>query len=163
MTTRKRLEGLLERAERLDLIELDAIDSVLARSGRHPGRKKLRAAVEIFRDPVMSRARTERLFVALVRRAGLPRPAINAFVAGYEVDAYWEAERFAVEIDGYETHRTRAAFERDPVRIEDLKLEGIDAIRITARRIEREPDTVGNRLRQLLQQRRRALRVDGSH
>jgi very-short-patch-repair endonuclease len=155
--TRKHLEGQLEKAERLGLLELDALDSVIARSGRHPGRKKLRIALGIYRDPAMTRARTERLFIALVRDAGLPRPAINNFVAGYELDAYWERERFAVEIDGYETHGTRAAFERDPVRIENLKLQGIDAVRITARRIEREPDEVGKRLRTLLLQRRRAL------
>ena len=157
--TRKRLESLLEKAERLGLLELDAVDSVIARSGRHPGRKKLRIALGIYRDPAMTRARTERLFIALVRHAGLPRPAINSFVAGYELDAYWERERFAVEIDGYETHGTRAAFERDPVRIENLKLQGIDVIRVTARRIEREPDEVGARLRTLLLQRRRTLRA----
>lgn len=55
-----------------------------------------------------------------------------------------------MELDGYETHGTRAAFERDPVRLEDLKLAGIDAIRITARRIELEPDHVATRLRSLL-------------
>ncbi len=107
----------------------------------------------------MSRAHTERAFLAVVKRAGLPRPAINLFIAGHEVDAYWESERFAVELDGYETHRTRAAFERDPLRIEDLKLAGIDAIRITARRLEREPDQVAKRLKTLLERRQRALRL----
>lgn len=161
--TPRRLERTVEKAERLALLDLGAIDSLLARSGRHAGRKRLRVALAIYRDPAMTRSRTERLFVALVRRAGLPRPAVNTFVAGYEIDAYWERERFAVELDGYETHGTRAAFERDPVRIEDLKLAGIDAIRVTARRIEREPDQVAARLRALLNQRRRMLqaRVQG--
>ena len=154
---RKGVEGLLETAERRGLLEVDALDSLIARSGRHPGRKNLRIATSIYRDPAMTRARSERLLLAVVRRARLPRPAVNTFVAGYEVDAYWERERFAVEVDGYETHGTRAAFERDPVRIEDLKLHGIDAIRITARRLEREPNEVAARLRTLLHQRRRAL------
>lgn len=148
---------MLEKAERLGLLDVDAIDLTIARSGRHPGRKRLFIATAIYRDTAMTRARTERLFIALVRRAGLPRPAINYFIAGHEIDAYWEQERFAVELDGYETHGTRAAFERDPVRIEELKLAGIDAIRITARRIEREPGEVAIRLRYLLAQRRRIL------
>lgn len=42
-----------------------------------------------------------------------PVPAMNCNVAGMEIDAYWDAERFAVELDVYETHGTRAAFERD--------------------------------------------------
>ncbi len=155
----KQLERLVEKAERMGLLDIGAIDSLLTRSGRHAGRKRLRRAVALYLDPIMSRARTERAFLAIVKRAGLPRPAINVFVAGHEIDAYWERERFAVELDGWETHRTRAAFERDPLRIEDLKLAGIDAIRITARRIEQEPDQVARRLRALLEHRRRALRL----
>jgi very-short-patch-repair endonuclease len=157
--TDRRLEGLLEKAERQGLLEIGSIDSLIARSGRHAGRKRLRRASALYRDPIMSRARTERAFLAVVKRAGLPRPAINLFVAGHEVDAYWEPERFAVELDGYESHRTRAAFERDPLRIEDLKLAGIDAIRITARRLEREPGQVAERLATLLERRGRALRL----
>lgn len=150
---RKRLEGALELAERRDLLDIGAVDELLARSGRHPGRKRLRLASRLFRAPVMSRARSERLLLDVIRRARLPRPAINYVVAGCEVDAYWEKERFAVEIDGYETHRTRAAFERDPLQIEALKLAGIDAIRITARRLEREPAAVAANLAALLKRR----------
>lgn len=156
----RQVESLVEKAERRGLLDLGAIDSLLKRSGRHAGRKRLRQALAIYRDPSTTRARTERAFVNIVKGAGLPRPSINTFVAGHEIDAYWEHERFAVELDGYETHGTRAAFERDPLRIEDLKLAGIDAIRITARRIEREPDQVATRLRTLLERRRRALRLN---
>jgi hypothetical protein len=155
----KPLGRLVERAERRGLLDIGAMDSLIVRSGRHAGRKRLRRVISIYLDPIMSRARTERAFLDIVKRAELPRPAINAFVAGHEIDAYWERERFAVELDGWETHRTRAAFERDPLRIEDLKLAGIDAIRITARRIEQEPDQVARRLRALLERRQRALRL----
>jgi hypothetical protein len=154
----KQLGRLVERAERRGLLDIGALESLIARSGRHAGRRPLRRALALYLDPVMSRARTERAFLDVVKRAGLPRPAINSFVAGHEIDAYWDRERFAVELDGWETHRTRAAFERDPVRIEDLKLAGIDAIRITARRLEKEPDQVAKRLLTLLERRRRALR-----
>jgi very-short-patch-repair endonuclease len=156
--TDKQLESLLERGELSGLLDVGAIDSLIARSGRHAGRKRLQRAIRLYRSPIMSRARTERVFFDLVKRSGLPKPAINTFVAGHEIDAYWERERFAVELDGFATHRTRAAFERDPVRIEDLKLAGIDAIRVTARRLEREPDEVIKRLGTLLAQRRQALR-----
>lgn len=88
---------------------------------------------------------------------GLPTPSINRFVAGCEIDAYWERERFAVEVDGWETHGTRAAFESDRLRQEELKLAGIDSIRVTARRIEREPEAVATRIGLLLTRRRREL------
>jgi very-short-patch-repair endonuclease len=83
---------------------------------------------------------------------------LNLFIAGHEIDAYWADERFAIEVDGWETHRTRAAFERDPLRIERLKLAGIDAMRVTARRIEREPDKVGASIARLFEMRRTSLR-----
>jgi very-short-patch-repair endonuclease len=151
------LHRAVERAERLNLLDLPAIDELLDRCGRHRGRRKLRSALDIYRDQVFSRSRAERLLLALIKEAGLPRPAINSFVAGHEIDAYWERERFAVEVDGWGTHRTRTAFESDPVRQEDLKLADIDSIRLTARRIEREPGEVAKRLARLLEQRRHAV------
>lgn len=157
------LHTAVERTERLNLLDLPAIDELLGRCGRHRGRRKLYLALDIYRDEVFSRSRAERLFLSLVKEAGLPRPAINTFVAGHEIDAYWARERFAVEVDGWGTHRTRAAFESDPVRQEDLKLADIDSIRLTARRIEREPGEVAKRLARLLEQRRRAVEQNAPH
>jgi hypothetical protein len=154
------LESAVERAERLALLDLTRVDDLLGRCGAHPGRRRLRTALAIYRAPVFSRSRFERLLLALVEAAGLPRPALNAFVAGHEIDAYWQREKFAVEVDGWDAHRTRAAFERDPVRQENLKLAGIDSIRITACRIEREPKVIGDRLAHFLEQRRRPLAHD---
>jgi hypothetical protein len=148
--TVRQTESMLERAERLGTLDSGSIDAILRRSHGHPGSGRLRTAAAIYRQPVFSRARSERLFLALIAKAGLPTPALNVFVAGQEVDAYWEAERFAVEVDGWGTHRTRAAFERDPLRQEDLLLAGISSIRVTARRIEREPEEVALRLAQHL-------------
>jgi very-short-patch-repair endonuclease len=152
-----RLEQAIERAERLGRLDLIEIDALLRRRCGEGGTRRLHGALDIYRDPASSRSRTELLFLDLVKKAKLPRPATNTFVAGYEIDAYWEAERFAVEVDGWDTHRTRKAFESDPLRQEDLKLAGIDSIRITARRIEREPHMVAKRLATLLTQRRREL------
>lgn len=153
----RRLSDVVDRAHRQDLLDVDAIDRFLSRRRRAAGARQLGAAVDLYRDPVFDRARSERLFLALVKKAGLPRPALNAWVEEFEIDAYWEAERFAVEIDGWNTHGTRQAFEADRVRIEDMKLAGIDTIRITARRIERQPDEVAERLRLHLHRRRAEL------
>jgi predicted transcriptional regulator of viral defense system/very-short-patch-repair endonuclease len=153
----RHLQQAIERAKRLNRLNLGEIDGLLRRRRGAAGTRRLREAVEIYRDPAFSRARSELLFLALIKRAGLRRPALNTFVAGYEVDAYWENERFVVEVDGWEAHGNRQAFETDPVRQEDLKLAGIDSIRVTARRIEREPAVVGQRLRRLLTRRREEL------
>jgi hypothetical protein len=155
---RRRLEQALDRTERLGLLDLLAIDALLARAGRHPGIGALRAAVELHRDPAFTRSGLERVFLELVHRAGLPKPAMNLFVAGFELDAYWEAERFAVELDGYESHRGRRAFEEDRTRQEELKLAGIEMIRLTSKRLAHEPEVVARRLAALLERRRRELR-----
>jgi len=155
--SKRQLDSAVERAKRLDRLDLAAVDTVLVRRRGAPGAKQLRDALVLYRDPAFSRSRAELLFLDLVKKAELPRPALNTFVAGHEIDAYWEAERFAVEVDGWETHRSRKAFEDDPVRQEDLKLAHIDSIRFTARRIEREPRVVAERLRRLLEARRRDL------
>jgi hypothetical protein len=154
---RSRLDHAVQRAECLDLLDLGAINAMLGRRRGAPGTVALRQALEIYRDPIFARSRPERLFIDLVKKAGLPRPAINTFVEGHEIDAFWERERFAVEIDGWDAHRSRTAFEQDPVRQEELKLAGIDSIRLTARRVEREPAQVAARLGILLARRRNEL------
>jgi predicted transcriptional regulator of viral defense system/very-short-patch-repair endonuclease len=153
-----RLDHAVQQAERLDLLDVAAIDALLQRRYGAPGTTPLRLALEIYRDPVFSRSRYERLLLDLVKRANLPRPAINTYVEGHEIDAFWERERFAVEVDGWDAHRSRAAFEQDPVRQEELKLAGIDSIRLTARRIEREPAQIAERLGILLARRREEFR-----
>jgi predicted transcriptional regulator of viral defense system len=151
------LGGAVERAERLSLLDMIAIDALLERSRGFRGVARLREALEIYRDPAFTRSRLERRFLALVRRAGLPRPSMNQFVEGYELDAYWPAERFAVELDTYDYHGGHVAFEEDRLRQEDLKLAGIEMTRVTGARLDREPAAVVARLSRLLSQRRRDL------
>lgn len=154
---RRRLEDAVERAERVGLLDLIEIDAMLRRRKGAPGTRRLREALELYRTAVFSRARTELLFLRLIRHADLRPPSINFFVEGCELDAYWERERFGVELDGWESHGTRRAFEEDRLRQEELKLAGIDSIRVSARRIEREPERVAANLRRLLAQRRKEL------
>lgn len=158
MLSSTRLERVLERAEELQLFDLVALQEILGRAGHHSGAAKLRRALAIYRDdPAVIRSGLERRFLALVQKAGLPTPSMNFNVVGYELDAYWESERFAVELDVYETHGSHAAFERDRLRQEDLKLKGVEMIRVTGPRLDREPQGVIERVAAHLEQRRREL------
>jgi hypothetical protein len=153
-----RLERVLERSEELGIFDLGPIDEVLGRYSHHPGARPLRDALEIYRpDPAFTRSGLEERFLALVKEAGLPAPSTNINVIGLELDAYWPTERFAVELDVYETHGTHAAFERDRVREEDLLLAGIEGIRVTGPRLKREPDQVMERLARHLARRRHQM------
>jgi hypothetical protein len=152
------LEGVLERSEERGLFDLAAVEDVRWRFAHHPGAGALSRALSIYRDdPAVTRSRLEKLFLALVREAGLPRPAMNFNVAGFELDAYWERERFAVELDVFETHGTRVAFERDRIRADDLLAIEIEMIRVTGPRLRREPEAVIRRLGEHLARRRAEL------
>lgn len=147
----------IDRAERRDILNLAEIDAMLERRRGHRGAGRLRQALSIYREPGFYRARSERLLRRLVEKAGLRQPLMNTWVERFEIDAYWEEERFAVEVDGWETHRTRRAFEDDRLRHEEMKLAGIDVVPISARRIEQCPDEVGRHLASLLKRRRQEV------
>jgi hypothetical protein len=159
MLSRPRLEGALERSEEQQLFDLRELEAVQDRYSGHPGCGRLRQALDVYRpEPSFTRSGLELRFLRLVREAGLPEPSMNLNVVGLELDAYWPEHRFAVELDVYETHGTRAAFERDRVREEDLLLAGIEGIRVTGPRLKQEPAEVMKRLERHLARRRHALR-----
>jgi very-short-patch-repair endonuclease len=147
----------LDNAYRLGLLDLIALDTLIARSRGFRGVARLRASLEIYRSAAFTRSSLERRFLDLVRRQDMSQPSMNLFVAGYELDAYWPAERFAVELDTYDYHGDPRAFEEDRIRQEGLKLAGIEVVRITGNRLDREPTQVMQRLRALLTQRRQQL------
>jgi very-short-patch-repair endonuclease len=154
----EQLDRLLERAEEKDLLDVAAVEALLDRAGGHRGRVRLRRALALYQpDPAFTRSRFEKRFRWLVRAAGLPDPSMNFNVHGYELDAYWPALRFAVELDLFETHGSRAAFERDRLRHEELKLLGIEMIRVTRPRLQSEPEAVIRNLATLLERRREEL------
>jgi predicted transcriptional regulator of viral defense system len=153
-----RLGKVVERADELRLFDLAAVDELLGRVTRHRGITRLRSVLALYRDePLFTRSELERRFRAAVVGAGLPAPSMNFNVAGFEIDAYWGLERFGVELDAYATHGGRAAFERDRVRQEELKLAGVEIVRITAKRFDSDPATVVERVAALLERRRREL------
>jgi very-short-patch-repair endonuclease len=152
----ERFEGVLERSEELGVFDLTSVEGVRQRYAHHPGAGPLREALSIYRDDAtVTRSRLEKRFLAEVREAGLLVPAMNFNIAGFELDAYWEHERFAVELDVFETHGTRVAFERDRIRADDLLAIGVEMIRVTGPRLRREPEAVMRRLGEHLAHRRR--------
>jgi very-short-patch-repair endonuclease len=142
------LGRLLEAAEDQRLLDLRAFEAVCGR-GR-AGSKALRRALALYEPvPAWSRSEWERRFYRELRTAGIRAPAVNLWIAGYEVDLVWLEERVIVELDsGY--HDTPAARERDPVRDAALQAEGFAILRVRQRRFEQEPEAVMASLRRLL-------------
>jgi len=159
MLPARRLRRAIERSEELQLFDLGPVDSLLARTGGHPGAGRLRRVLTLYRPPPFTRSGLEQRFLELVGNADLPAPSTGFNELGYELDVYWQAERFAVELDVYETHGSREAFESDRLRQENLKLGGIEMIRVTGPRLDSESDEVIERVALLLERRRRELRL----
>jgi hypothetical protein len=151
------LQRFLQRAEREGLFDLPRFESVLDRNKGHRGRRPLRLAIALYEPPPFTRSGLERRFLELVAAAGLPRPVTGLVELHYELDIYWPQLRFAVELDVFETHGTRLSFEEDRLRHEELKLAGIEMVRITGPRLDREPQRVMERIARLLAARTREL------
>jgi very-short-patch-repair endonuclease len=91
----------------------------------------------------------------LARDYGLPQPECNTSVVAhdgrsYEVDCYFPAHRVVVETDGWETHRTRHAFESDRAKDAALTAAGYTVVRFTWRQLRHDPGTVADRIRAIL-------------
>ena len=144
----------IERADEAKVFDLREMRALLDRSRGHRGAGTVRAALDAYRpERQFTRSGLERRFLELVREAGLPEPAMNFFVGGFEIDAWWEEAQFGVELDVYETHGSRLSFEDDRVRDDELLLADLDTTRVTGIRLEREPEAVLESLRRHLARR----------
>jgi very-short-patch-repair endonuclease len=65
-------------------------------------------------------------------------------IAGEEMqcDFVWHRHRLVVEVDGWETHRTRRAFKEDRRRDRVLRMAGWEPLRFTSDDITKEVDHV---------------------
>ncbi|HEY6399376.1 MAG TPA: type IV toxin-antitoxin system AbiEi family antitoxin domain-containing protein, partial [Solirubrobacteraceae bacterium] len=144
------LEDLLARSRvECSVTEAD-LAATIRRHPEYPGAAILRAATQRDEGPALTRSQAERLFLDLIRRAGLPHPATNVRTGRYEVDFLWRDAQLVVEVDGYAFHRDRAAFERDRRRDAALMAAGMRVMRFTWRQIVEEPLTVVARTAQVL-------------
>lgn len=135
-------------------LHLDELAELLGRLPRHSGARHLRTLAQTAGAPTRSQLEDE--FLAFARRHGLPRPAVNTRVAGYEVDALFARERVIVELDGYGFHRDRRSFERDRERDAATLAAGHVTVRITWERLGHEAGHEAVRLHEILNARRRA-------
>jgi very-short-patch-repair endonuclease len=146
----RELARSVEAAQIRRLVGDGELERLLERAARQPGAPALRDLLQRHGAPVMTRSEAERRMLALVRAAGLPPSDVNVRVCGHEVDMLWRAERLIVEIDGFEYHRTREAFERDRLRDARLQAAGYRVMRVTWRQILEQPEAVVARVAQAL-------------
>jgi very-short-patch-repair endonuclease len=138
----RRLARAIEAADRLQLLDVPELTGLCEASNGRKGTGRLSSLLAHHRPMPETRSELERRFLRLCRDAGLPPPAVNVPVAGFEVDFLWPGARVVVELDGYAFHGDRAAFERDRERDATLQLAGYRVLRVTYRRLLKEHDAV---------------------
>ncbi len=72
----------------------------------------------------------------------MPRPHLNAPVECHHADAVWPDQRLVIEVDGYASHGSRHAFERDRRIDQQRTAAGCRTVRVTWRQLTREPEAV---------------------
>jgi len=148
------LRRAYERAEQLRVLDLTYVDEVLKRNKHSRGYASLRALAAEHRSFPVTRSELERRMARVCEDASLPPPIANATVdlpgGPIEVDFLWPAQRLVVETDGFETHGTRAAFERDRRRDQRLMAAGYRVVRFTWRQVVRDAKGTGRAIERLL-------------
>jgi len=155
------LREVVEMAAARRVLDLAAIDAVLADGPKRRGAPCLRRVLKEWRRVAETakyatvRSLFEAKLLPLIAAAGLPIPLVNARVRTaervLEVDLLWPEQRFVVEADSRRHHAIEVAFERDRRRDRELLAADYQVLRVSWREAEREADAVlaviGARLR----------------
>jgi very-short-patch-repair endonuclease len=141
------LEQLVAEAHYRRLAREAELRGQLERYPRKPGTRALRNILDLSGGPQRTRSSAERELLALLRRAGITGFEANARIHGYEVDFLWRERGLAVEVDGYDAHSGRTAFERDRLKAATLNAHGITVMPVTGRQVRGDPRGVIARLR----------------
>ena len=144
-------ERALREAEYRRLVDSLSLDDLVARHPRRPGIATIRRVLGAIRAGAgRSKSELEALFLAFLDRHGLPRPHLNVLAAGMECDCVWPRQRVVVELDSWEAHASRAAFERDREKLRRLRVAGWEPIAVTWLQIKTSERALAADLRALL-------------
>jgi predicted transcriptional regulator of viral defense system len=154
---RRVVERAFDQAEVLQVLDAKQIEDVLERTRGHRGNATLRAVLDEHTPAsTLTRSGLEERFLAICRRAGVPQPQVNAWIAlaptGFEADFLWRERALIAEIDSMGVHGTRHAFDHDRRRDQRLTLAGYRVVRFPERQLVDEPASVEATILALLRQ-----------
>jgi very-short-patch-repair endonuclease len=146
---RRTLEQAIDQAEfhRLHL----PLGEVHDRIRRRPRARLLKSVIQWHvAGSTITESEAEELFLEIVRRAGLPRPASQVSMWGRRRDFVWHAQRVIVEIDGRQAHERDGAFERDALRDTEVVVNGHRPVRFTRRAVKYDQGYVADTMKRVL-------------
>jgi very-short-patch-repair endonuclease len=134
-----RVERAISEADRLDLVDPEALRQTVAALGPRPGMACMRRLLGL---DALTDTGLERKFLGIVRRADLPVPDTQVVVNGYRVDFYWPRLGLVVEADGWRYHRTSGEQATDRRRDQAHLKSGLTNVRFGEDQVRYRPDEV---------------------
>jgi very-short-patch-repair endonuclease len=119
----------------------------------NPGKRgspRLRRVLELPGGPRRTRSGGERAFLSLLRGEQIEGYETNSKAFGPELDFVWQEERFAVEVDGWDGHSGKVAFNRDRLKIAELVAKDIRVMPVTSKQMTDDPASVVRRVLEAL-------------
>ena len=130
-----------------------ALIDVAGRNPTHPGAPRLRALAGASAGEA-KRSQLEIDWQSFATRYELPAYEMNVYVADECVDVLFTPDRLVVQLDGWDTHGTKRAFEVDRDQDSDiLAATGIPTMRITYAGLHQRPGKQARRISAVLARR----------
>lgn len=148
--------AMIKEAEYLHRFDRLSLPDLLSRYPGKRGSRLLRLALQRITEEPSGRkhSKLEERFAPFLRRHRLPLPRFNDWIflgdKRYQVDCHWPGTKEVVELDGWESHRTRSAFRSDRERDRKLRVAGYSVTHLTWAQLDDEPEAVAADLRVLL-------------
>jgi len=148
--------AMIKEAEYLNRWDRLSLPDLLERYPGKRGSRNVRFALERLEEEPAGReaSRLEKRFRPFLRRHHLPLPRFNDWILlggkRFKVDCHWPQLRLIVELDGWQGHSTRSAFQDDRARDRALHAAGFSVVHLTWNQLDVEPEEVASDLRQLL-------------
>jgi hypothetical protein len=144
----RELTRAVNEARVLRLVSPTELAEAIKRARGKRGAGRLRAILEPPGAPTESILEDE--FGKFLDDYGIPRGLTNQRIGRWKVDMVWPEQRLIVELDGRAFHDHPEAFERDREKDAELQALGFRVVRITWRRLKRQPAVEAARLTRLL-------------
>jgi very-short-patch-repair endonuclease len=151
--------AMLRESEHQNLWDRLSLPDLVERYPARRGVKRVRLALLRVTEEPSGRKRSplEERFAPFIRRHRLPMPRFNDWIflgpRRYQVDCHWPGTGRIVELDGWEGHGTRSAFQGDRERDRRLAAAGYSVTRLTWNQLRDEPEAIASDLRVLLRDR----------